>query len=236
MQREFKNAHFTTPPPFLAELRSPASIPVPSPSGVSPLYTSARFAGWATNSGVANFTKSSVLYTEPGLQPVSCDGNTNPAVSIWSAIGVANGPGGQDGTLSLPNNNHNSFWEVFPDINNLNNYYGAYMFRATAGDQIRANVNYSNGTFGGTVSDVSTGVVNGWSQGTFSGTLNFTEAYVEQPIGRDMADFGSVPFAYSQGNGQPISSFPHVASQNSPNATVGGIDGNGGFTVTWHHC
>jgi hypothetical protein len=110
------------------------------------------------------------------------------------------------------------------------------MFTTAANHQIRANVNYGSGSFSGTVTDVSTGTVNGWSYGGFSGTPNSAEAIVEQPQGYDMANFGSVPFSYSQGNGQPIPNFGDAPLNNSPNATVGGINGNGGFTVSYGHC
>jgi hypothetical protein len=86
------------------------------------------------------------------------------------------------------------------------------------------------------VTDVTTNTVNGWNYGGFSGTPNSAEAIVEQLQGYDMADFGSVPFSYSQGNGQAIPNFGDFAFQNSPNATAGGINGNGGFTVTYGHC
>lgn len=181
-----------------------------------PLYVTAHFAGYETT-GSGSYTAGSTRYTEPGLQPVSCN---SPAIAIWSGIGSSSSSFGQDGTYSLPNST-----------------YGVTLFRAAAGDSIRANVNYSSGTFSGTVTDVTTGVVNGWnSGGGYSGTPNTAEALLEQLAGYSMADFTNVPVAYSQGNGTSIASLPHTVVTNSPNTSVGGINGSGGFNVSWNHC
>jgi hypothetical protein len=227
-QNDYRHARFATPPSFLAQV--PSSLENSPPP--SPRYVTAHFAGYETT-GSGSFTAGSTLYTEPGLQPVSCG---SPAIALWSGIGSTSSSFGQDGTYSLPNNNHNAFAEVWQA--GASNYtYSVTLFRAAAGDSIRANVNYSSGDFGGTVTDVTTGVVNGWnSGGGFSGTPNTAEALLEQLQGYDMADFTSVPFAYSQGNGTAISAFGHGALTNSPNTSVGGINGSGGFNVSWNHC
>lgn len=130
-QNEFRNARFATPPPFLAEVPRSLAIPPPlAPSGVSPLYTNARFAGYSTYAG--SFTAGSALYTEPGLRGVSC---SSPAIAIWSGIGSSSSIFGQDGTLSLPYDNHHTFWQVW-SANSPNPRASAYMFTTAANHQI----------------------------------------------------------------------------------------------------
>jgi Peptidase A4 family len=227
-QNDYRNARFATPPPFLAEVPAAMGISQPPP----PLYVNAHFAGYETT-GSGSYTAGSTLFTEPSLQPVSCN---SPAIAIWSGIGSTSSSFGQDGTYSLPYNNHNAFAEAW--LAGAGSYsYAVTLFRASAYDSIRANVNYSSGTFSGTVTDVTTGVVNGWnSGGGYSGTPNTAEALLEQLTGYSMADFTNVPFSYSQGNHTSLASLPHTVVTNSPNTSVGGINGSGGFNVSWNHC
>lgn len=225
-QNDYRHARFATPPAFLAEVPSAAGISQPPP----PLYASARFAGYQAS---GSFTTGSTRYTEPGLRPVSCG---NPAVSTWSGIGSSTSSFGQDGTYSLPNSNHHAFAQAWKANSGFYSYSVA-LFTAAARDSIRANVNYSSGTFSGTVTDVTTGVVNGWnSGGGYSGTPNSAEAILEQLQGYDMADFGNVPFSYSQGNGTSLAALGASPDYNSPNTSTGGINGSGGFNVSWNHC
>jgi hypothetical protein len=228
-ENDYRGVQWVTPPPFIAE------VPPAVQSSPPPLYPNARFAGWAA---LGSFTSSYATYNEPGLKPVSCP---SPSIAIWSGIGAnVNGTAssfGQSGTYSLPNNNHNAFGEAWVAGATSPTDFSGVLFNASAYDGMRANVNYSGGTFTGTVTDVTAHKVQGWGPWSgFNGTPNSADAFVEQLQGYDMANFGTVTFTQSQGNSTPLTNFGPVSVQNSPNATAGSINGSGGFTVTYGHC
>jgi hypothetical protein len=227
-QSDYRNARFATPPRFLAEVPSALAFSQPPP----PLYANGRFAGYETT-GTGSYTAGSTRFTEPSLHPESC---TSPAIATWTGIGSSSSSFGQDGTYSLPNNNHNAFAEAWQA--GAGTYtYAVTLFRASANDSIRANVNDNSGTFSGTVTDVTTGVVNGWnSGGGYTGTPNTAEALLEQLAGYSMANFTNLALSYSQGNGTSMASLPHTVLTDSPNTTVDAVNGSGGFNVSWTHC
>jgi hypothetical protein len=245
---EMGRVWFAKPLPFLAEIPAaeqgspPPPPPLLSSPGIAAVSNPGIFAGYQTQSyyGTSpSYTSASDTFYEPHLYGTGC---SNPGLSTWAGIGTTSGPFGQDGTDSFDGHpNHEAFWQVW---NNDVEQSTAYLFSVPAGDLVRANVNYqADGGFSGTVTDVTTGKVRGWSMTLFLSTApDAGEAIVENVGGFDLANFRTLTFASSTANGTALNSLPPpgIGQFNIVNgtarATTNAISGNGSFTVTQNHC
>ena len=252
---------FETPPAFLAEVppaqlesppapANPASPAASCSGNVCTLY--GTFAGWETSYYIGQphtvMAHGSDEYKEPHLYGTSCP---TPGLSTWTGIGNTGTIFGQDGTDSFSGGvQHTEFWETW-DASGGSFHGTGYLSTVPVGDTVRANVNYSNGTVSGTVTNVTTGKVRGWSDSGLTGAAPDTaDGIAEKVGGYDLANFGNSPgltFLDSTGNGVALNNQPpwdgHPAPLNqfdiqsgSSVANSSTITGNGSFTIQQEHC
>jgi len=224
-QNEVSKDWWPTPPAFLAELPAAQQSP-PPPAGPG-----GNFAGWAGHITANYGSSTSDVYTEPHLGS-SC---SNDGVAVWGGLGAGSEVFGQDGTQSdTGHGSHVGFWQVWAGGTEEGT---GVLQTVAAGDSMRANVNYPANEFTGTLTDVSTGKVEGWSFGVFGSAPSQAEAVVEHQPGFSLTNFGTTNFASSSGDGQPLNNLdPSKYTPGDGSMSTSSLGGGGSFSVHYVHC
>jgi hypothetical protein len=250
-QSEMSKAWWATPPNFLAQLpgsEPPAgSIPnlgsnalaapaLESPNATSPYaaLSYSTYAGWGTGIPGQAGTSADSTFLDPSYSQ-TCSPN---GYSVWSGLQDGYGDFGQDGVLTQNGTppytaSNEAFWEFW--VLGTEQQYGLLQ-KIPAGDWARANDNYTGSAFTGTVTNVTTGQVTGWSAPYSGRAPTQAEVFVEHPAGYNLSDFGAITVRAASADGTELSWNPFIETASDGSMTTNAIGNGGAFSVSWNHC